>query len=83
MVAKAVGIRELGRHLGLSIGTVSRALNGRRYVDPETRKRVLEAAAIFGYEPNQSGRSLRQGATGMVAMMVRSAGRLRSPKRSS
>ncbi|MFD2055451.1 LacI family DNA-binding transcriptional regulator [Mesorhizobium calcicola] len=76
MVAKAVGIRALAAHLGLSIGTVSRALNGRRYVDQETRRRVIEAAATFGYAPNQSGRSLRQGATGMVAMMVPVSGKV-------
>jgi DNA-binding LacI/PurR family transcriptional regulator len=76
MAAKAVGIRALARHLGLSIGTISRALNGHRYVDPETRRRVIEAAATFGYAPNQSGRSLRQGTTGMVAMMVPVSGKI-------
>jgi DNA-binding LacI/PurR family transcriptional regulator len=75
-MAKAVGIRALARHLGLSIGTVSRALNGHRYVDPETRRRVVEAAAMLGYTPNQSGRSLRQGTTGMVAMMVPVSGKI-------
>jgi DNA-binding LacI/PurR family transcriptional regulator len=70
-----VDIRDLARHLNLSIGTVSRALNGRRYVDPETRKRVLKAAADLGYAPNQWGRSLRQGTTGMVAMMLPTSGR--------
>ena len=40
-----IGIRELARHLGLSIGTVSRALNDRDDVNRETRQRVLEAAA--------------------------------------
>jgi DNA-binding LacI/PurR family transcriptional regulator len=75
-MSKAVGIRGLATHLGLSIGTVSRALNGQRYVDPETRRRVLEAAATLGYAPNQSGRSLRQGATGMIAMMVPISGKV-------
>jgi DNA-binding LacI/PurR family transcriptional regulator len=75
-MSKAVGIRGLATHLGLSIGTVSRALNGHRYVDAETRRRVLEAAATLGYAPNQSGRSLRQGATGMVAMMVPISGKV-------
>ena len=65
-----MNIRDLARHLNLSIGTVSRALNGRRYVDPETRKRILKAAEDLGYTPNQWGRSLRQGTTGMVAMML-------------
>ena len=63
-------IRELAKHLNISIGTVSRALNGRPYVDAATRERVLAAAAEFGYSPNFAGRSLRHGATGMVGMMM-------------
>ena len=63
-------IRDLARHLNVSIGTVSRALNGRRDVSALTRDRVLAAAAELGYSPNQSGRSLRQGATGMIAAMI-------------
>ena len=65
-----IGIRELAHHLGLSIGTVSRALNDRADVNPQTRERVLEAAAELGYSPNQSGRSLRRGRTDLVAMIV-------------
>ena len=38
------GIRALARRLELSIGTVSRALNGRPDVNPATRDRVLSAA---------------------------------------
>jgi DNA-binding LacI/PurR family transcriptional regulator len=64
------GIRDLAKHLNLSIGTVSRALNGRPDVNAETRARVLKAAAELSYSPNQSGRSLRRGRTGMVAMIV-------------
>jgi DNA-binding LacI/PurR family transcriptional regulator len=65
-----MGIRELARHLNISIGTVSRALNGKADVHPETRTRVLEAAERLGYAPTQSGRSLRRGATGMIGMMI-------------
>jgi DNA-binding LacI/PurR family transcriptional regulator len=65
-----LSIRELARHLNLSIGTVSRALNNRSDVNSETRRRVLDAAARLGYSPNQSGRSLRQGVTGMVALII-------------
>ncbi|GGO91436.1 substrate-binding domain-containing protein [Stakelama pacifica] len=63
-------IRELARHLGLSIGTVSRALNGRKDVSPATRKRVIDAAKTHGYIPNQSGRTLRSGRTGTIGFML-------------
>jgi DNA-binding LacI/PurR family transcriptional regulator len=66
------GIRQLAKHLDISIGTVSRALNGKPDVNEETRKRVLEAAVELGYVPNQSGRSLRQGATHTVGFMLES-----------
>lgn len=64
------GIKQLARHLDISIGTVSRALNGKPDVNPETRRRVLEAAEAYGYAPNQSGRSLRQGTTNAIGFMI-------------
>jgi DNA-binding LacI/PurR family transcriptional regulator len=64
------GIKQLARHLDISIGTVSRALNGKPDVNAETRQRVLEAAEAFGYAPNQSGRSLRQGTTNAIGFMI-------------
>lgn len=64
------GIRRLAEHLDISIGTVSRALNGKPDVNEATRKRVLEAAATLGYVPNQSGRSLRKGSTGIIGFMI-------------
>jgi DNA-binding LacI/PurR family transcriptional regulator len=66
----AMSIRTLARELDLSIGTVSRALNGRPDVAEGTRARVKAAAVAAGYEPNQSGRSLRKGCTGMVAAVI-------------
>lgn len=69
-----MGIRALARQLGLSIGTVSRALNDRPDVSEATRARVKEAAARIGYVPDQSGRSLRKGRTGMVAAVIPTRG---------
>ena len=63
-------IRSLANHLGLSIGTVSRALNDRKDVNPQTRQRVIAAADALGYTPNQSGRTLRSGRTGTVGFML-------------
>lgn len=65
-------IRRLADHLNVSIGTVSRALNNRPGVHPETREKVLRAAAELGYVANQSGRSLRKGATNTVGFVVES-----------
>lgn len=65
-----MGIRRLAQELQLSIGTVSRALNDRPDVNAETRARVKEAAIRSGYVPNQSGRSLRSGRTGIVAAVI-------------
>ncbi len=63
-------IRALADRLGLSIGTVSRALNDRKDVSPVTRQRVLEAAEAFGYTPNQFGRTLRIGRTATIGFML-------------
>jgi DNA-binding LacI/PurR family transcriptional regulator len=65
-----IGIKRLAEHLDISIGTVSRALNNRPDVSDETRRRVLEGAAELGYVPNQSGRSLRRGRTGVIGFMM-------------
>lgn len=65
-----IDIRGLARHLSLSIGTVSRALNDRPDVNPDTRRRVREAALKLGYVPNQSGRSLRRGETGIIGFVM-------------
>ena len=67
------GIRQLAQHLDISIGTVSRALNGKPDVNDETRRRVLAAAEELGYVANQSGRSLRQGTTNVIGLMIESS----------
>lgn len=66
-----IGIKRLAEHLNISIGTVSRALNGRPDVSEDTRRRVLEAADRLGYVANQSGRSLRRGMTGVIGFIMR------------
>lgn len=65
-----MNIRRLADHLDISIGTVSRALNNRPGVHPQTLEKVLKAAAELGYVPNQSGRSLRRGATNTIGFVI-------------
>jgi DNA-binding LacI/PurR family transcriptional regulator len=63
------GISKLARELGLSTGTVSRALNDKPGVNKGTRRLVLEAAQRLGYQPNQAARTLASGRTGAVGFM--------------
>lgn len=54
-----VTIRDVAREAGVSIATVSRAVNGIATVDPVLAQRVLDAADRLGYVPNNVSRSLR------------------------
>lgn len=55
----AVGIRQLADVMGISTGTISRALNNRSGVNPRTRTRVLEEARRIGYVANSAARALK------------------------
>lgn len=54
-----VTIKDVAKHTGLSPSTVSRALNKSGYVSAETQRRVDEAVATLGYQPNLMARSLK------------------------
>jgi LacI family transcriptional regulator len=54
-----VGIKDIARELGISTGTVDRALHGKPEVSAETRARVLSLAKKLGYTPNLAARYLQ------------------------
>lgn len=56
----AVTIRDIAHKLGLSIGAVSRALDGYPDISQGTRKRVIQTAQKMGYVPNRAARQLRR-----------------------
>jgi LacI family transcriptional regulator len=51
-------IKELARLSGVSVGTVSRALNGYTDVSPETRERIVRLAEELDYTPAAAARTL-------------------------
>jgi LacI family transcriptional regulator len=55
---KHVTINQVAREAGVSIQTVSRVINHRYDVAPETRQRVQEAINRLGYQPNAIARGL-------------------------
>lgn len=63
-------IREVARHAGVGVATVSRALNGSGYVSPETMERIQRSIRELNYVPNELARNLYHQHTGIVALLV-------------
>lgn len=53
-----ITISDVARVAGVSVTTVSRVLNGERYVREDKKQAVLEASAKLDYQPNVYARSL-------------------------
>lgn len=65
-----VTIADVARLAGVGRGTVSRVLNNRTNVDPETRARVLAAIKTLDFMPNQTARRLSLRRTQTVAVIL-------------
>ncbi|MBQ7614265.1 MAG: LacI family DNA-binding transcriptional regulator [Butyrivibrio sp.] len=75
-VNKKITIKDVAREAGVSISTVSNALNGVNVLHPDTKERVLEVAKRLNYTPNLNGRNLKAGATGVLGLFL---GAIRGP----
>lgn len=67
---KHVTIKDIARHLTLSVSTVSRALMNDKNIRRETKEKVLEAARLLGYRPNPVATNLKYGRTNTVGVIV-------------
>ncbi|SDB40822.1 transcriptional regulator, LacI family [Bauldia litoralis] len=67
---QGMSIARLAEHLGLSEGTVSRALNGYPDVAGKTRERVIDAARTLGYSPSSAARRLARGVVETVGFVL-------------
>jgi len=63
-------ITDVAERAGVSIGTASKALNGRGTLRAETRARVLRVAENLGFEPNALARSLLAGRSFTVGLLT-------------
>ena len=54
-----VSIKDIANECGVSVATVSKALNGHSDIGAETRERVCRTAAELGYMANASARALK------------------------
>jgi LacI family transcriptional regulator len=58
--SQQVTIAQVAKEAGVSLQTVSRVINNRQEITPETRERVQEVIKRLGYQPNAIARSLSQ-----------------------
>src|SRR5215216_3632232 len=63
-------IREVAESAGVSYATVSHVINNTRVVTQETRQRVEAAMIALNYRPNALARSLRQGKTNTIGLVL-------------
>ena len=63
-------IRDIADLAGVSIATVSRVLNDRPDVAPETRESVLQVVREQGFSTNRGARGLSSGRTGMIGLTL-------------
>ncbi len=63
-------LKDVASYLGMSVSTVSRVLNNRDRVAPETRQRVEEAIKKLEYEPDEIARRLKRNSSDVVGIVV-------------
>jgi LacI family transcriptional regulator len=63
-------IKDVANIAGVSTATVSATLNGTSFVSAELRERVLAAVRELGYAPDAIARSLKQGRTQLIGLVV-------------
>lgn len=63
-------IKDIAKMVGVSIGTVSRAMNGTGYVGDETRKKIMKIIEETGFRPNAAAVSMKIKKSSTVGVIV-------------
>ena len=66
-----ITIKEIAKRCGVGVSTVSRAINDHSDINPETKKRIMEAIRETGYIPNNSARNLKRIDAKCIGVLVR------------
>ena len=66
----AVSIRDVAKKAGVSVSTVSRALNGYTDVNATTRKKIQSTVQELGYIPNRSAKNLSSKVNKNIAIII-------------
>lgn len=66
----AVTIHDVAKLAGVNSSTVSRVINGKATITPDTKERVYAAMRKLDYHPNSLARSLASGLSGAIGVVV-------------
>ena len=69
MKSKAT-LKQIARELGVSVSTVSKALNGSPEISEPTKQRVQEYAKLKNYKPNVIGLNLKNRSTKTIGVLI-------------
>src|SRR5512135_1166013 len=67
---KSTTIQDVARAAGVSVSTVSRVLNDKDDVAPETYQKVKDVIAELGYTSSLAAKSLRSRRTGVIGLIL-------------
>ncbi len=67
---RMVTIRDVAKHAGVSVATVSRVLNSTGYVREDTREKVMQAITLLNYSPNEVARSLYKRESRLIGLLL-------------
>lgn len=66
----AATIKDIAKKVGVNPSTVSRVINGTAAISEETRKKIMEAMRELDYHPNLQARSLVNGSTFTIGLVM-------------
>ena len=72
VASRKITIKDVAREAGVSISTVSNAINGVDVLNPDTKQHILEVADRLHYVPNLNGKNLKSQATKTIGLFITS-----------
>lgn len=70
MVKKNITVKDLAKILGVSISTISKALNDSHEISNATKQKIKKIAKQYNYTPNKLASSLKSGKTKTIGVII-------------
>jgi LacI family transcriptional regulator len=70
MARSNITLKQLSSILGVSISTISKALNDSHEISDATKKRIVKSAKFHNYQPNKIAVGLKSGKTNTIAVVI-------------